>query len=330
MKKQFSLFIILLISVQAYSDELQKRLPDFRIISEEKSELVKSDEVQIIVEYKGFSATELLKDGSVQLQTAWDSELFTFSLTPSASYVYQLKAGIKTFKAFLMQGYDELIATDIELKGGTIVHAEAWFHEVDEMIIVDKPVIYAYSDTVVDFSLRIEPKGSFLFTYPEHQTGWDGTIKKNEIVVAGKAYPYLFWEAEQVAPLYLEAIKNDCILKKDIVSYLENKLDEVGLNTKEKTDFITYWGPRLTSFEAVHISWLQNESCNDFAHWHLSGPTATINRLYIVFSPSTTLPAFSEIQKGELQPMERKGVYFVEWGGAQTPVFSKEMSNIEH
>jgi hypothetical protein len=58
----------------------------------------------------------------------------------------------------------------------------------------------------------------------------------------------LFWEAKTTGLKY-QSISNDVdgflIATDTLVPFLENALNQLGLNAKEQTDFITFWAPQL-------------------------------------------------------------------------------------
>jgi len=138
-------------------------------------------------------------------------------------------------------------------------------------VVCTKPVIYAYN-AASTFSVELIPPGGFTFTYPKYQDKWtmrtnsDGTLSDVNSgpngPLCGKNYPYLFWEGEgknldfKIENNSLEGF----IIKTDTcVSFLENILANFGLNEKEATDFITWWGPQLIKKDYALIQFLTTE-----------------------------------------------------------------------
>jgi len=119
---------------------------------------------------------------------------------------------------------------------------------------VKKPVIYLYpkedlTPITVDVSLRY---GKFSCVYPSMNNGrWKVIASPNGDIIdqndTSKKYPYLFWEGKRGNSWGFDDKKAYCIAGKDCVVFLEDVLTRLGLNYKEKTDFITYWAPKLTS-----------------------------------------------------------------------------------
>ena len=110
-----------------------------------------------------------------------------------------------------------------------------------------KPVIYLYPEESMDISVQLNfEKRIFTTIYPKFngKNTWNVHAEPNgDIIIKGRKYPYLFWEAES----YVEQNLNEGFIVKDedAENFLEEKLSILGLNDKEKTDFITFWLPVL-------------------------------------------------------------------------------------
>ncbi|MBR5283553.1 MAG: hypothetical protein IKU27_00650, partial [Clostridia bacterium] len=111
-------------------------------------------------------------------------------------------------------------------------------------VILGKPVIYLYPEEVTDVSVRLDVAGEMICTYPAYRDGWqvtahpDGTLIDRE----GKTYSCLFWEAESAADF--DMTRGFCIPGADTASFLEESLTALGLNVRERNEFIIYWLPR--------------------------------------------------------------------------------------
>ena len=110
-----------------------------------------------------------------------------------------------------------------------------------------KPVIYLYPKETMDISVQLNIKYSkFTTIYPKFnkKNSWNVKAKPNgDILINDKTYPYLFWEAESYDPF--DTNEGFIVSEENAVIFLEEKLEILGLNEKEKTDFITYWLPVL-------------------------------------------------------------------------------------
>ena len=110
-----------------------------------------------------------------------------------------------------------------------------------------KPVIYLYPKKNMDISVQLNIKQSkFTTIYPKFngKNTWNVKAKPNgDILINDKTYPYLFWEVDSYAPYDIN--EGFIVSGENAEKFLEEKLEILGLNEKEKTDFITYWLPVL-------------------------------------------------------------------------------------
>jgi hypothetical protein len=180
----------------------------------------------------------------------------------------------------------------------------------------DKPVIYLYPEKKTNVMVNVEPKGKMTMTYPEYHNGWnvtanvDGSIECN-----GQTYNYLFWEAKREMERK-EIAKNGgyIVQKENVVVFLEKQLKEAGFSSKERADFITYWGPRMLQFDEVFVAFIQNENCDQFATLSISPQPENVNRFYMTWGEYTSgiILAPQPVVK-----MNREGFDALEWGGQQ-------------
>lgn len=134
-------------------------------------------------------------------------------------------------------------------------------------------------------------------------------------------YPYLFWDGLHKREISGKIKESGFVIEgKNSLAFLEEKLTEIGLNRKEITDFITYWGPRMqgNSYNFIHFLGT-DEYAAEIAEIEISPKPDNLFRLYMYFSP---IEAPIKV-KDQLLPKlkSRKGLTVVEWGGS-------ELSNI--
>lgn len=188
----------------------------------------------------------------------------------------------------------------------------------------DKPVIYLYSPDTLEFMIDLEINESIspTFEYPtptglfreKGLVSWYGTVVENQILIEGKKYPYLFWEGEGATIPIID--KGFCVSGDSVVEFLEQKIDEIGLNSTEKTDFITYWAPKMikNNYNVVHFKF--TEDYYDIAEMFVSPEPDAILRMYMYFRP---VKESIKILPQSIPTFERKGFTVVEWGGSQLP-----------
>ncbi len=186
-----------------------------------------------------------------------------------------------------------------------------------------KPVIYAYSEKEIDVEMELNYFGKLTFTYPQIENNkWqfktknDGTLTDKK----GKNYPYLFYEGLLSEKLKFSQEKGRYfgnIIKKDsIINFLEKTLSELAFNEKEQTDFITFWGPRMSSYEKVFVQFLIGEEYDKISSLKINPKPDNLRRIYIIFSEISDANSIDfECQK--FYPIKRSGFTVLEWGGSE-------------
>lgn len=192
--------------------------------------------------------------------------------------------------------------------------------DANEMIMVDKPIIYCYPTEKIDITIKLKVNGDLTFTYPEYKDSWKFTADPSgKIEMNGASYNYLFWESSYKMPASNEKNTNGfCVAKEDVLLFLEEKLTEVGFTSIEKADFITFWGPKLIRNNYSVIRFMENDACNEFAELDITPKPTHLNRLYMVWSASSN---FVELTPQELTLMNREGFSVLEWGGQELPIY---------
>jgi len=177
-----------------------------------------------------------------------------------------------------------------------------------------KPVIYLYPEEPMDISVSLNPRNNVFTTiYPKFngENTWNVHTEPNgDITLKGRKYPYLFWEAL----LYdNQDLSEGFIVKaEDAENFLEEKLSILGLNDKEKTDFITYWLPLLLRNKLSLCSFQKHEFFN-FIDLNITPKPDTLIRIFLSIKK---IDEPVNIKEQKLQSIERKGFTVIEWGGS--------------
>lgn len=184
----------------------------------------------------------------------------------------------------------------------------------DEPICVDKPVIYLYPTKPTNVSVKLDFDGILSCTYPKYNAGWtveampDGTLYDAK----GMQYDYLFWEGK--AKNKFDFSTGYCIKGEDTETFLETKLEELGLNRHEANDFITYWLPKMEGNKYNIISF-QTKAYTDHAKLNISPTPDTMIRVFMAYKASDTFEEMKE-EKIDIAPA-RSGFTVVEWGDTE-------------
>ena len=188
--------------------------------------------------------------------------------------------------------------------------------EIDRRLQVmgSKPVIYLYPEEPMDISVSLNPRNNkFTTIYPKFngENTWNVHAEPNgDITLKGRKYPYLFWEAL----LYdNQDLSEGFIVKaEDAENFLEEKLSILGLNDKEKTDFITYWLSLLLRNKLSLCSFQKHEFFN-FIDLNITPKPDTLIRIFLSIKK---IDEPVNIKEQKLQSIERKGFTVIEWGGS--------------
>jgi hypothetical protein len=208
----------------------------------------------------------------------------------------------------------------------------------DGIDVAEKPVIYCYSEKPIHFDLKLSTVGELAFAYPmmNANQSWSMDLENNELIdsKSKQKYPYLFWESEQEGVDFMRQngnkaqneINASIVSKLKVVSFLDSTLTTLGFNSKEKTDFITYWGPRMQNANFYMIQFLQDNECEQIASYKINPKPDHLNRFYMLFMENETNDFQLEVLPQNLKPLERNGFYMVDWGGIQLGNLNKSVN----
>jgi hypothetical protein len=239
---------------------------------------------------------------------------------------YLLKVSHKDSSIFMFhKNYGEIVIRNYDFKSRhRVVINFSPINRSEGEMNVKKPVIYLYSEVEQEVEIEISHPG-MTFMYPSYNESWKvttnqyGSLNNN---TDGKTYPYLFWEAKTTDLNYLKAenkIPGFLVRTDTLVSFFENTLTSLGLNTKEQTDFITFWAPQMIDSKFVFIQYLETEQYNtEIAPIQVTPSPDVLERIFMLYTPVDSPEEITfQIQHQNLTPFERKGLVLVEWGGAE-------------
>lgn len=179
-----------------------------------------------------------------------------------------------------------------------------------------KPIIYIYPEEKMQITIKLGKPEKLTCTYPKYNNSWevianpDGTL---EDLATGREYYSLYWEGlEYIAG---QNIQEGFIVKKEnIVQFLEEKLEILGLNDIEAQEFIIYWLPKLEQHNYVYIRFKTMEEINEEMPLIFSKNPDTLIRVMMEWKG---MDKYKEIKEQKLEKVERKGFTIVEWGGVE-------------
>ena len=176
-----------------------------------------------------------------------------------------------------------------------------------------KPIIYVYPTEDIDVTITLSNPEDLTTTYPKYNKEWkvraltDGTL----IDKKGNKYYALYWESESNRK---NSIKEDGFIVKgeDAASFLEEKLEILGLNYKEVNEFIMYWLPKLESNKYNYIRFQTMAEIDSNMGLDINPKPDTLIRVRMEYK---ALDKKIKVKEQKLSRVERQGYTVVEWGG---------------
>lgn len=176
-----------------------------------------------------------------------------------------------------------------------------------------KPIIYIYPQEDIDVKITVSHPENLTVTYPKYNEGWEVKAKTDGTLIGkdGKEYYALYWEGENNKK---NPIKEDgfVVEGKDVANFLEEKLTTLGLNYKEREEFIVYWLPKLESNKYNYIRFQTMEEINKTMELNIDPKPDSLIRVMMEFKP---LDKKIKVKEQVLEPVQREGYTVVEWGG---------------
>ena len=178
-----------------------------------------------------------------------------------------------------------------------------------------KPIIYLYPKEETELTIRLGAPERLTSSYPKYIGKWSVVAYPNGDLIdkpSGNKLYSLYWEGERdVSNLNLNT--GFMVKSEDVAGFLEEKLDILGLNYKEKEEFIIYWLPKLESHAYSYIYFATEEEIEKEMPLELSVEPDTVIRIRMIFEG---LDEYEEVEEQILVPApERNGFTVVEWGG---------------
>ena len=179
----------------------------------------------------------------------------------------------------------------------------------------DKPVIYLYPEKDTKVNVQLSKPENITCDYPEYNRGWNVMAKANgdlKDLQSGRDLYCLYYESAFEGA----QVESDGFVVKsaDVADFLDEKLDILGLNDKERNEFIIYWLPILEANEYNYIRFLTEDEINEVQQFDITPKPDTVIRVMMSYKG---LDKPIEVKEQELKTAERAGFTVVEWGGTE-------------
>ncbi len=183
---------------------------------------------------------------------------------------------------------------------------------------IDKPIIYLYPEQEIEVSAKLGREDLLTCTYPKYESnGWKVLAKPNGDLVdlkTGRNLYSLYWEGKNSKAYTGKFEEGFVISGEDTASFLEEKLEMLGLNEREAEEFIVYWLPQLEKNKYNYIRFQTMEEIEKAMPLNIEPKPDTIIRVMMEWKG---LNKKIEVKEQKLETPERKGFVAVEWGGTE-------------
>lgn len=182
-------------------------------------------------------------------------------------------------------------------------------------ISIDKPLILLYPEKTINVDVNLEFSGWYIATFPKfdwEKYGWSVSVTPESIVTDPRTWMEtygLFWEWNMINESQFDLSKGFVIEWRNVREFLYEKLRFIWLTTKEYSDFIMYWYPKLQDYPYVQITFA-GKDYTDIAPLTINPKPDSILRVFMIAIP---LNWPKDIQEQKLEKFERKGFTVVEW-----------------
>jgi len=189
--------------------------------------------------------------------------------------------------------------------------------------IVKKPAIYLYPTEKTEVKIIHDFKGTIKNTYPEYHNGWkvvaypDGKLID---LTDNRTHNYLFWDGVYNFPKEHFNFDSGFVVKSEnTISFLQEKLEAIGLNQTEINDFIVFWLPEMSDNPYNFIHFSINDYIDNSSFLYVDPKPETEIRIFMEFY-GVNHPNVSNVPEQKINTIKRNGFTLVEWGGAKIPI----------
>ena len=179
-----------------------------------------------------------------------------------------------------------------------------------------KPIIYLYNYDTSNVRVELSRPEAITCSYPKYTTGWEVYADGPKLIADDKELYSLYYESEAPDSVYENFNKGDGFLVKgeDAAEFLDEQLSLLGLDYKEREEFIIYWLPKLERNEYNHIYFSLPEEINMIQEITVTPAPTQFIRVNMIFE---AVDADYKVNEQKLDKFERNFAErtVVEWGG---------------
>ena len=196
----------------------------------------------------------------------------------------------------------------------TIIWLSYYTNQAGNMVVY-KPVIYLYPEKTTDVIVKLGYAEKLTCSYPVYNNGWEVVASPDGTLIdtrTNRELYSLYWEGK--GTVSADTTEGFVVKGEDTISFLEEKLEVLGLTNKEAEEFIIYWLPKLQNNEYNYIRFASMEEINEYMPLEFSQDPDTIIRVLMQYKP---LEEKVDVVEQKLESPIRQGFVVVEWGGTE-------------
>lgn len=182
-------------------------------------------------------------------------------------------------------------------------------------LITAKPIIYIYPETETEVEIKLGKPENLTCTYPKYNESWRVKAQPNGELTdlnTGRKLYALYWEGKNtVVP---DTSEGFVVKGEDSATFLEEKLEILGLNERETEEFIVYWLPKLEKNKYNFIRFQSTEEIEKNMPLSIVPKPDNVIRVVMEFKGMNRR---IDIKEQELVTPSREGYTAVEWGGTE-------------
>ena len=190
-------------------------------------------------------------------------------------------------------------------------HSRWYPYDID----VKKPIIYLYPENETKVEVKLSNPENITCDYPEYNDGWNVVAKPNGDIrdlSSGKDLYGLYYECSSGFS-HIEP-EGFVVKSADVADFLDEKLKVLGLNDKERNEFIIYWLPKLEQNKYNYIRFLTKVEVDEAEELNVNPKPDSVIRVMMSYKG---LDKPINVREQKLKTAERAGFTVVEWGGTE-------------
>jgi hypothetical protein len=155
-------------------------------------------------------------------------------------------------------------------------------------IAMGKPNLYITGPNLKDAKIELEKieEHKLMATAPAHmEKGWTFSLEKNQLLVNGTKYPYLFYDSRAELKRLPNHSKGFCGERSEILEFMKKQLEEFRFPKNAQADFNEHWMVKLPPISQFCVYPQINEQMDKAAPLKMSFTDYKLTRVLFFIVP---------------------------------------------